>query len=67
MAHLLKVNLDACQGHGLCYFESEKFFELRASDGKAIVLQEVIDDSEIELARRCVDICPERAITLTEV
>lgn len=63
----IHVDLDSCQGHGLCRFEAEQLFELRDSDGKAVVV--VDDDDEVQeyqhdAARRAMNACPERAITI---
>jgi predicted metal-dependent phosphotriesterase family hydrolase/ferredoxin len=60
------VHHDLCQGHGLCFFEAEELFEIRESDGKAIVLHEVVPEHMHDLARAAEDACPERAISLTE-
>lgn len=60
------VDLDACEGHGLCYFEAPDLFDLRPSDGKAVVKVDPIPDSLRPHAERCVDVCPERAIAVVD-
>lgn len=62
----LTVDFDVCAGHGLCYFESSQLFDLRDSDGKAVVLVDEVPDHLVAVARTCVDGCPERAITVEE-
>jgi ferredoxin len=62
----VKVDLEACQGHGLCYFAAEALYEIRDSDGRAIVLLDPVPDDMHEAARKSADVCPERAITIIE-
>lgn len=62
----ITVNLDLCEGHGLCYFEAPDLFTLRGADGKAVVLVDSIPEERLAAAIRCVDVCPERAITLDD-
>jgi ferredoxin len=64
LASHLKVDLDACQGHGLCYAVSEELFDLREPDGKAIVLLDPVPPKLLESAQESIDACPERAIIL---
>lgn len=60
------VDLDACEGHGLCYFEAPDLFDLRPSDGKAEVKVDAVPEHLRGHAYRCIDVCPERAITVVE-
>lgn len=60
------VDLKACEGHGLCYFEAPDLFDLRPSDGKAVVKVDPIGEGQRPRAERCVEVCPERAITLVD-
>jgi ferredoxin len=60
------VDLELCQGHGLCFFAAEELFEIRDSDGKAVALHEVVPPHLVEAARFAQEACPERAIELSE-
>lgn len=62
----ITVDLDLCEGHGLCYFEAPDLFTLRSADGKAVVLLDPIPEDRRSAAIRCVEVCPERAITLED-
>ncbi|GAB7005700.1 hypothetical protein JCM18899A_31730 [Nocardioides sp. AN3] len=66
MAMHISVDLGSCQGHGLCYFESEELFALRDPDGKSIVQVDPVPERLAPVARRSVDVCPERAIRLLD-
>jgi ferredoxin len=61
----LHVDLEVCQGHGLCFFVSEDLFDLRDPDGKAIVRLDPVPEHLVDVARESIDACPEQAITLT--
>lgn len=60
------VDHEACQGHGLCFFESSELFRLRDLDGRSEVQLDPVPDHLVDAARRTVDGCPERAISMTE-
>lgn len=62
----IDVDLELCQGHGLCYFESDELFDLRDSDGKAVVLVGDVPQRLQEAARAAAQVCPERAIKVIE-
>ena len=62
----LDVDVDACQGHALCYFQSETLFAIGESDGKAAVLVDPLPDNLRNVAEGAVDACPERAISLRQ-
>lgn len=64
MAHHVRVDLDVCQGHGLCFAVSDQLFDLREPDGKAVVLVDPIPEDLLELAQESIDACPERALAL---
>lgn len=66
MKATLHVDLNLCQGHGLCYFESDELFDLRDEDGKAVLLMDEVPERLLEKARAAVRVCPERAIRLVE-
>ena len=59
----LRIDLEACTGHGRCYSLSPELFD--ADDyGHGILLQEDVPDDLAEKARLAVANCPERAISL---
>lgn len=62
----VRVDLETCQGHGLCYFAAEGLYEIRDSDGRAIVLLDPVPEDMHQAARKSADVCPERAITIVE-
>lgn len=64
MTARFRLDLELCQGHGLCYFESDELFDLRDDDGKAVILQDPVPDHLTEVATRAVRACPERALRL---
>jgi ferredoxin len=60
----VSVDLDVCQGHGVCHMSAPELFELDPDDAHAIVqLDPVPEGLEVD-ARTAVDACPERAISL---
>ncbi|MCB1489355.1 MAG: ferredoxin [Bauldia sp.] len=66
MAKHVRVDRDVCQGHGLCYFTSDKLFALDDSDGKARVLIDPLPADLEDDALDAVETCPEQAITIVE-
>ncbi len=59
------VNLEACQGHGVCHMSAPDVFELDELDGHSIVLKDPVP-LELETdAQLGADSCPERAITVS--
>lgn len=61
----VSVDLDVCQGHGVCHMTAPDVFELDETDGHAIVQ---VDPVPAELegdAQLAADSCPERAITVS--
>ena len=58
----IKADMSLCQGHGLCYFESDELFDLRDDDGKVIILKDPVPDHLISAAEAGVRVCPERAL-----
>ncbi len=62
----LHLDEEMCAGHGLCYFESDELFDLRDSDGKAVILLDPVPDRLIGAARQSVELCPERALRLVD-
>ncbi len=60
------IDHDLCRGHGLCYFQSKQLFDLRDLDGKSVVLHDPVPEELTQKARDAVELCPERAISVTE-
>jgi ferredoxin len=59
----LRIDLDACTGHGRCYTLAPELFD--ADDyGHAVLLQEDVPEERAEQARLAVANCPERAISV---
>jgi ferredoxin len=59
----LRIDLEACTGHGRCYSLSPELFD--ADDyGHSILLQDDVPEELAEKARLAVANCPERAISL---
>jgi ferredoxin len=59
----LRIDLEACSGHGLCYSLSPELFDADYH-GHAVLLQEDVPEELAETARLAVTYCPERAISL---
>jgi ferredoxin len=64
----MKIVFDegACQGHGLCAMTAPDLFDLAEEDGHAIVKFAKVPTQLEEMARRAVDGCPERALSLAD-
>lgn len=56
------VDLTACIGAGPCVIAAEKVFQIRSSDGKAIIVDP--DANTIEQIREAAESCPVLAIKL---
>ena len=59
---LIKVDLDWCQGNGMCAREAPEVFTV-SSDGKALFRAEV-DDSLRDKVEAAANACPTQAITI---
>ena len=60
----IRVDLDLCQGHGVCCAEAPALFEL---DGdKVRVLRDDPPPDEVAAARRAAKYCPTCAISIEE-
>lgn len=65
----VKVDLDLCQGHGVCQAEAPEVFELQETDApypQSIVLIDNPDERYREQVLRAERFCPNSAITVTE-
>jgi ferredoxin len=58
----VKVNDEACQGHGLCRLSAPDLFFAREEDGNAYVKDENVPPGREEEAQLAADSCPELAI-----
>jgi ferredoxin len=60
------VDLDVCQGHGVCHMSAPDVYELDPEDGHSIVMVDPVPP-ELEVAAQLgVDSCPERAISVLQ-
>ncbi|WP_372777148.1 ferredoxin [Litorivivens sp.] len=65
----IKIDLDLCQGHGVCQAEAGEVFELQESDApypQAVVIKSDISIEEREKVLKAEKFCPNAAITVTE-
>jgi len=60
------VEESKCQGHTLCAMTAPKLFGLRDDDGHSYVLVDEVPADEETAARRAVESCPERAISIVD-
>jgi ferredoxin len=66
MALRVKLDRTVCQGHGICYFASDRLFRLSDQDGKSEVLLDPVPPELEDAAWRAAEGCPEQAITIIE-
>lgn len=59
----VSVDLDVCQGHGVCHMSAPEVFELDEQDGHSIVRVDPVPAEFESGAQLGVDSCPERAIS----
>jgi len=61
------ADLDRCVGAGQCVLTDPDAFDQSEEDGTVVVLQDTpADDEALKRAQVAVDICPSRALSLTE-
>ena len=58
------VDLDVCQGHGVCHMSAPQVFELDEEDGHSIVIVDPVPAALEADAQLGADSCPERAIMI---
>jgi ferredoxin len=58
------VDLDVCQGHGVCHMSAPEVYELDPEDGHSIVMVDPVPPELEADAQLGVDSCPERAISV---
>ena len=61
----LKIDLDACTGHGRCYSLAPELFDADEY-GHSVLLQPDVPADQVDKARLAAANCPERAITVEE-
>ena len=61
----LRIDDEACTGHGRCYVLSPEVFE-PDDEGHSVGLFDDIPDDLLDKARLAVANCPESAITITD-
>ena len=61
----VSVDLDVCQGHGVCHMSAPDVFELDETDGHAIVQVDPVPAELEDQAQLAADSCPERAIAVS--
>ena len=62
----VKVDLDLCQGHGVCAVEAPEVFRVDPATGKVELLAERPADELRERVAKAVQYCPTRALALEE-
>jgi ferredoxin len=60
------VDLDLCQGHGVCVEEAPALFELDATTSKVVVLEANPPEEQRAKLAAAVKYCPTRALRLVE-
>ena len=65
MSVRIEVDLDLCQGHGVCEAEAPEVFEV-GKDYKVNVLNESPSEDQLEAVRLAVKYCPTHALKLVE-
>jgi ferredoxin len=60
----VRVDLDVCQGHGVCHMSAPRVFDLSEEDGHSIVMVDPVPAALSADAKLGADSCPERAITI---
>ena len=61
----IRVDMDLCQGHGVCVAEAPAVFALDA-DKRVVVLDLQPDESQRAAVGKAVKYCPTRALRLEE-
>jgi ferredoxin len=62
----IRVDLDLCQGHGVCRNEAPEVFGVDPERQQVVVLQERPDESLREKVRAAVRYCPTLALSIEE-
>jgi sterol 14-demethylase len=64
-SHKIAIDLQLCQGHGVCMGESPELFQLNTESGIPKVLQENIGETLLAKAKNAEKFCPNQAIKVT--
>lgn len=59
----VRVDLDACEGHGRCYALAPRVFEPDAT-GHCVIKVGTLQHADLEQAERAVANCPEEALSI---
>jgi ferredoxin len=62
----IQVDLDLCQGHGVCAGEAPDVFALDAATSKVVVLVEAPSEAMRARVAAAVKYCPTRALRVVE-
>ena len=62
----VEVDLDLCQGHGMCELEAPDVFALDRGTDQVRLLRPEPDDSRREAVDRAVRYCPAMALSVTD-
>ena len=62
----IRVDLDLCQGHGVCVEEAPELFALDAATSKVVVLDQNPPESLRKKLAVAVKYCPTRALRIVE-
>lgn len=62
----VRVDLDLCQGHGVCVDEAPETFRVDRTENKVVLLHESVSDDERARIALAVKHCPSRALTIEE-
>jgi ferredoxin len=60
------VDLDLCQGHGMCVVEAPSVFELAKGARQVAILTEQVDDEHLAAVKQAVKYCPNAALSLED-
>ncbi|GAB3688453.1 ferredoxin [Saccharopolyspora tripterygii] len=61
----IAIDFDKCSGHARCVARAPELFDVD-DDGNSFVLVDEVDEADVDDARKAVDVCPERAISVHE-
>jgi ferredoxin len=65
-ARVIRIDLDLCQGHGVCVDEAPTLFSYAPDESFAEATPRPLSAEDETLARRCASDCPTGAITIEE-
>ena len=66
MGYRVEVDLDLCQGHGMCVVEAPDVFELAKGASTVTILAADVDDAHLAAVKQAVKYCPNAALTLED-